>query len=280
MHNPISYLAPLALAGLAFAFAQPVAANGSPTVRMASLGFVRAQLTATVISENGYQHLALNRLRILRAGRAAFDAKLPEQESSDYQPAFTGADLLQVRQLGRGNEPAVIVQVYTGGAHCCTRTALYWYDPPARRYRVVERDWGNGGYALKNLEPYDAVPEFVTSDQAFAYAFASYAGSGRPLQVLRFRRGAFVDVTGCYPKLIAAEAQRFWQSALQQRAAPYGEPNGVLAPYVADQYLLGRGPAAWQRLDQFPSADAKFRADLRKLLTGSGYIGAPSPNCA
>jgi len=280
MGRPLLYFAALTLALLAAAIAHPARAAAKQQIFSVSLGVIRAELTARTVDEYGRPVLVLNHLRILRSGRSAFEGKLPEQESTDYQPAATGADLLQIRKLDPGDEPSVIVQVYTGGAHCCTRTALYWFDKPARRYRVLERDWGNGGYALKKLGAHDAAPEFVTSDQAFAYAFASYAGSGTPLQVYRFRRGAFDAVTRCYPKLIATQAQEFWQSATQQKSVAYGEPNGVLAPYIADEYQLGRGPRVWRRLDQFPSANAGFRAALRKLLKRNGYLNAAAPNCA
>jgi len=265
----------LAAAGTALASAASVVQT-----RSASFDGVRAMLAyrQAPSAQPGY---LFTRLMIYRRGALAFDGSPPAGYNATYLTEISPAsDVLQVRELDRDNEPEVIVQMYTGGAHCCIRTLIYGYVAAKRTYLPLETDWQNSGFALKELEAGGSWPEFLSEDNAFAYAFASYAGSGMPLLIFRYRSGALLDMTRCYPQRIAAQANGFWSSALEQKRDPNGEPNGVLAGWVADQYNLGAGPAAWAQLKQFPSADAKFTASLRDLLKKNGYLRATAPGCA
>ena len=57
---------------------------------------------------------------------------------------------LQVVDLDADGEPEVLVDAYTGGAHCCALTEILRFDGAA--YAPAETTWGNFGYALKDLD--------------------------------------------------------------------------------------------------------------------------------
>ncbi len=104
---------------------------------------------------------------------------------------------------------------------------------------------GSGG-CFEDLDG-DNNYEFVTVDNAFLYAFSSYAASFPPSKIYTFQQGKLADVTRKYPqelrKTLAAMLKAF-QLAKKEKA----EVNGILAGYVAQKILLGEYEEAWQFL--------------------------------
>src|SRR5262249_46974172 len=118
----------------------------------ASSGEVHATLSYK--EENGLFRDA--RLQIARGGQRRLD--LPVRR-------LTGARLvrLQARDLDGDREPEVLVELYTNGAHCCTITLIYRWDPRTNRYVSATRNWGDPGYRLADLDG-DGRPELVSAD--------------------------------------------------------------------------------------------------------------------
>jgi hypothetical protein len=181
-------------------------------------------------------------LTIVRAGAPAFDGA-PTTDCRDtclYVASGRRDSPLQVVDLDGDGEPEVLVDVYTGGAHCCSQTEAFRFDGTA--YAPIELSWGNGGYELKDLDG-DGRPELVGLDDAFAGAFTSYAGSFFPPRVVDFdvtAPGAQRVVTTRFPALARAnarEALHLLRKVRRQRL----ETLGLVAAYVADLYLQGRG---------------------------------------
>lgn len=216
------------------------------------------------------------RLKIIRAGQTLLDQPLPESEGSwpvvalktDWARENTP---FQVRDLDADQEPEVLLDLYTGGAHCCTYSLIYRYDP-VKKYSYIRHDWGNRGYVLKNLDQ-DPIPEFSSQDDRFAYAFGSYAGSGYPLQIWQYYQGKMRQVTRRYPKLIYSDAYSWWQLFTKnaQDTVEYG--RGPLAAYLADKYLLGQGQDGWKRVQQvYRGSDRQqYFTELRSFLQKTGY---------
>jgi hypothetical protein len=252
--------APLAGACLALALALPgtagAADGGSAT---ASSGAVQATLTwAAAQYGNKDPHLV-----VTRAGAAVFDgtpvvAGSPCSEDGCVFAASGKRDApLQVVDLDADGEPEVLVDAYTGGAHCCALTEILRFDGTA--YTPSEASWGNIGYDLKDLDG-DGRPEFVSLDDAFSYAFGSFAGSYHPPLVLDYdatAKGLFSDVTRRFPALARKNAKDALHTLARARRQHF-ETLGVVAAYVADLYLLGRGREVRPYL-----ARARGRGDLR-----------------
>ena len=230
--------------------------GGSAT---ASAGAVQATLTwAAAEFGNKDPHLV-----VTRAGAPAFDgspvpAGSPCTEEGCIYAASGKRDApLQVVDLDADGEPEVLVDTYTGGAHCCALTEILRFD--ATTYAPAETSWGNIGYELKDLDG-DGRPEFITADDAFSYAFASYAGSFHPPLVLDYdvtAKGSFRNVTRRFPALARKNA-RDALHALARARRDHFETLGPVAAYVADLYLLGRGREVRPYL-----ARARKRGDLR-----------------
>ncbi|BAS58939.1 hypothetical protein LBWT_49070 [Leptolyngbya boryana IAM M-101] len=213
------------------------------------------------------------RLKIQRSNQTVFD-KAPGSEEYDRPLLDWNAedqDSFLVRDLNGDQEPEVILDFFTGGAHCCTYSLIYHYDAKQQQYVESRAFWGNLGYQLQDLEG-DGKVEFMSANDSFAYAFTSYAASAFPIQIWRFENGKMIDVTRTYPKLIHSHAYRLWQ-AYQEVKGNDADVRGILAAYLADKYLLGQQEDGWKRLRQvYQESDREeYFVNLRKFLKESGY---------
>jgi hypothetical protein len=261
--RPRSPLAGAALA-LALALLAPGAAGAADGgTATKSAGAVQATFTwAAAQYGNKDPHLV-----VTRAGAPAFDGSpLPAdspcaQSNGDAGCTFAASGRrdapLQVADLDADGEPEVVVDAYTGGAHCCALTEILRFN--GATYAPFEASWGNIGYELKDLNG-DGHPEFVTADDAFSYAFASFAGSFHPPLVLDYdatAKGSFRDATRQFPAL-ARKNMKDALHALKRARRGHYETLGAVSAYVADLYLLGRGREVRPYLQR-----ARKRGDLR-----------------
>jgi hypothetical protein len=175
--------------------------------------------------------------------------------------------------------PEVLLDIYSGGAHCCFGTYVVYLDG-ARAGHSVFRLWGDPGYRLKTVGGTNA---FISADDRFAYEFTSFAGSGLPLEVFTLdANGAFQNVTKSQPALLRADAKQWWKAYVNQRGKTESDVRGVVAAWCADEYLLGQAPACETELKSalakgylagpnlWPQ-NAKFVTLLHKRLAKWGY---------
>jgi hypothetical protein len=91
------------------------------------------------------------RLAISRSGQMAYDKAVSSPHCATncgLESTPRGIDALHLLDLEGRGEPNVIVELNTGGAHCCTIVQVFSYDPAAMVYRSTERDFGDGGAHL------------------------------------------------------------------------------------------------------------------------------------
>ncbi|HET6795397.1 MAG TPA: hypothetical protein VFH45_13190 [Acidimicrobiales bacterium] len=268
-------------------------ADGTPVNLRATLGPVRATVTGTKTTRGG-PTLAGARLRLTSGGRVLIDQAIPPprtdppsdigvmpQSIGPAQPVTPTADTTAASPLCLASfkgmaTPTVVMGLTTGGAHCCTVVRAV----PARAggtASTVDRDLGNPGAELRAEGGHAVV---VTADNAFAYEFTDYAGSGMPVRVLELGPTGFVDTTRGHLSMVASDADQWW-SAFGEASAQH-DGNGVLAAWVADECVLGRSSQAWATVDRlqaqgrlvgpsgWPSGSA-FVRNLRGFLTAQHY---------
>lgn len=264
----------MVLLALSLAFsqaAQSTTSTGPATQVTAQLGSVRAD--ATCEPERDGAFCAPRHLEILREGKSIFE------ESFQGDAVFLMGDVgdrgsLEIVDLDQSGEPEVLLNLSSGGAHCCFSTRIYAFTGGAPPYVSILHDWGNAGYRLEDLDG-DKKLEFVTGDDRFDTAFTSHAASRRPPQVWHYANGRLVNVTRDYPALIEKDAAECWKAfeELSPKDPTGDEVRGVLAAYLADQSLLGRASEGWNRLlGAYRKPDRKkFFAELTALLQKSGY---------
>ena len=227
----------------------------------ASAGAVQATLTW----DKAELGVANPRLAIVRGGAALFDAS-PVAGSDSCREGYCSflasgkrKSALQVVDLNGDGEPEVLVDAYSGGAHCCALTEILAFNGTG--YGVTEAYWGNTGYELQDLDV-DGKPELVGYDDAFAGAFSSFAASFFPPRVVDYDpsvKGALRDVTDHFVALIRKN-QRQALHALKRARRQHYETLGIVAAYVADMYLIGDNDAVRPYLKR-----ARKRGDLRTI---------------
>lgn len=219
------------------------------------------------------------RLTIQRSGVTVYDRPTHSAFCSPFCNA-NGSSPLAVRDIEGNGEPDVLLDLYTGGAHCCSIVQIYSYDAAARSYTLYEHDFFDPGARIVDLAG-DGKLEFESANAAFEYEFASFAYSGVPIQVWRFLGGRLHDVTRSFPRAIAADAANWYRGFVLNRRAGLG--LGLIAAWAADEYLLGRRSlvaatlSRERRLGHLRSGDGlgpsggAFVTKLYRFLRHEGY---------
>ncbi len=220
-------------------------------------------------------------LTITRAGHTAFDATVstPFCGTSCWPDVWPGHRFLTVADLGAGGSPDVILDLYSGGAHCCSILQVYRFEADRGTYSILQRDFGDPGASLVEL---GGSRVFLSADDRFAYAFTSFAFSGLPVAIWQLRPQGFADVTRRFPARIATDAARQYGAYLANRSQGFG--LGFIAAWAADEDLLGhatlvartlsaaKGDGYLRSADGLASAGA-FIASLQRDLAKWGYAG-------
>ncbi len=190
----------------------------------------------------------------------------------------------------------VIIQTYSGGAHCCTNFSIYtWQGDDFVAESTGYLDGGGGEF--KDLDD-NITKEFDSSDNAFLYAFSGYAVSFPPSMILSLENGQFVDVTQQFPQKLKSRVWQMFLAIRELQAQGYGV-NGILAGYVAQKILLGEFDQGWEFMlanydhtsdwgleiyndqGEVIGTYADFPTALRVFLIDLGYLlpdGTPNPN--
>jgi len=149
---------------------------------------------------------------------------------------------IQIAELDPTNPyPEVVVSFFTGGAHCCSMTSVIASNADGSEWATVDVGEFDGGPMLAIDLDGDGTYEFETRDNNFLYAFACYACSEAPLQVLALKDGKIANVS-TDPRFKKAHAAWLRNMIV---GVPEEEVNGFLAGYVAQKIRLGEGKQAW-----------------------------------
>jgi hypothetical protein len=194
------------------------------------------------------------------------------------QPFCRPGDL-NVVDLDADGEPEILVDVFTGGAHCCVIAQLFEWD--GLTYRTTQHDFRDAGYSVEDLDG-DGRPELSSADARFAYQFASFAGSGFPFQAFQVDAGRFVDVTAGFPDQLRADAQAHWREWVKRRGKPRWEGLGPFSAWVADMERLGETDRIateiarakrhrWLRAFKPWASGKQYLAELDRFLKQLGY---------
>jgi len=266
------------------ALAAAPGAAAAPVEEVVTSGQVTATLSYDKRPDGTYRDF---RATVVRAGQTLVDEALPEGCGTCFaMPGNAGAGEKSIvaRDLDGDAEPEVVVSLYTGGAHCCTISTLYGFQPAAGDYRRIRRNWRDAGFRLRDIGR-DGTVEFDSRDANFAYAFASYAESFLPRQIFHYRAGRLVDDTSDFRRLVRRDAKRALRLYRRYRDDEGVNPRGFLAGWVADKYRLGQRRAANRALRralrrgelgktapfQVGPAGRRYVKQLKRFLRKLGY---------
>ncbi len=165
----------------------------------------------------------------------------------------------------------VIVDVFTGGAHCCSVSTIVRSTPKSWGSPLVH-DWADHSYELKDLGG-STTPEFVTDDPRFTGTYAAYAVSASPIRIYSMEGGQLKVVTPQFPDWIRQDIKQWeqrWQEIGKEKDADIVAMGGraAVAAWVADLVLLQQFDAAKAVL-----AAAQARGDFKDFPGFGGQLG-------
>jgi hypothetical protein len=194
----------------------------------------------------------------------------PVEVTGDVGPVW------REQQLSFGNFapglPGVLFENFTGGAHCCNIMTAVFADKG--RLRLAKLGSWDGDY-LKGFPAdidHDGVADIQQRDNAFLYAFSSYAGSYAPPVVLNITAAGVSNVSqhATFRLLFAKDA------AFARRACMGGsEPGGACAGYVASSARSGGFATAWAEM--LTRYNGKDRSDFPTRCRVEPAAGATCP---
>ena len=262
-----------------------IGANASASTRSESASL--SNVVATYSYAGTYPQSLDSRLEIERSGVVVYDQPVSSKWCgtgcwpNSISPSARVVHVVRLRARGL---PNVVLDLYTGGAHCCAVEQVFYFDASTKKYVKVERDFGDPGARLEKLGA-GGSDDFVTANDAFAYEFTDFAASGLPIEILKFTNHSFQNVTRSFPTLISTDASQWLKAYEEASSSHYSDTVGVVAAWAADEDLLGHSSEVTTflmkqvklgRLNSLlnPKAGSgeKFVLLLQKFLKQQGYL--------
>jgi hypothetical protein len=224
-------------------------------------------------------------LTIVVKGKTVYDESVSSKWCGKECSANVIAGARRVIHLVRlqpKGSPSVVLDLYSGGAHCCFIEQVYSFGAKSSTLYKSEHDFGDPGVRLVKV---GTSVKFLSANDAFAYEFTDYAASGEPIEILSFAHNVFHNVTRSYPQLIAKDASQ-WMSAFHAQASThYQDSVGVVAAWAADEDMLGHSSTVARfltvqaraghlnsALSPITPSGQKFVNALQKFLRRQGYV--------
>jgi hypothetical protein len=191
-------------------------------------------LTATLTYTPGHPEQSDNNIaiRITQGSTLLYSGAAAGKCSNDCDVL---ADPVSIVNLESG-QPDVVLEVYSGGAHCCFFDQVFSPASSGNWYTRTQYEFGDPGAKLVDLN-HDGLDEFETADDSFAYRFSDYAESALPIEVLTYAKHQFTNVTRQYPALISKDAKLWWGYYVKDHDAGRA---GLIAAWAADEWNLGQ----------------------------------------
>jgi hypothetical protein len=251
------YVAAIAVAAAALAGPATAARVG---YRVAAAGAWHAELTW--VDRPTFPQYTKLHLTVRDGSRVVVDRPVRLDGRNDGPGLQPGA--LSFRDLDGDGRDELLLDLFTGGAHCCFVEQLL--DVSTVPPRTLQKDFGDPGARVERLAGRVLL---VSADDSFAYRFTAYVASGLPIQVWEYRNGGLHDVTRSYPAQIGRDARSWWRAYVQERRR-HGDVRGLLAAWAADRALLGQATAARRTLTRI--APAAYVRELWRFLAHEGYV--------
>lgn len=193
-----------------------------------------------------------------------------------HQIVQTGSSAVQF-VVGRfdpsSSSSQLVISTFSGGAHCCASRYIFLYQAGGWVNLTLPAGAQDTDLTVAQDINGDGVPDFVLSDERFAYAFDSFAESWMPPRVFFLDHGALKE---------GSASRRY--DALYRKDMAEAEvyclrhTHGACAGYVADAIRLGETGRGWNFMLQHICADEAcadgrtFPDALAQFLVRNEYL--------
>ena len=173
--------------------------------------------------------------------------------------------------------PEVIVDTYSGGAHCCFGTrVISLRDLPVS---ILQKPESNAGGVFQDLNG-DGIYEFLTADDLFAYKYCPYAGSPFVRVIMEYDPGQdqYIPASPRFADQFGEDIQEHAAWAQQAQPGDHGEQDNTtkcaVLPLVLDYLYSGQPDKAHselQRIYPYPDAES-FWNEVLAAVQGSPFF--------
>jgi hypothetical protein len=228
-----------------------------------------------------------SRLEISEGGTVIYNQSVRSKWCGDQcSPSIIARDrkVVHVVRLSPSESPSVVLDLYSGGAHCCFVEQVYSLGTNSHVVHKAEYNFGNPGVRLVKLGAGGSY-DFLSANNDFAYAFTDFAASGMPIEIFNFSHDAFHNVTKSYPSLIRKDAAQWMKAFRSQANSHYQDSVGLVAAWAADEDMLGHfaGVARFltaqakaghlnSALNPITPSDNRYVVSLQTFLRKHGYV--------
>lgn len=193
--------------------------------------------------------------------------------------SLTGTD------INKDGYPEVIIETYSGGAHCCSSTLVY--SLRTTPVLILQKPESNAGGVFPDLD-HDGIREFETADDLFAYLYCPYAGSPSVRVIMEYdpQKDLYVPTsprfTDSYAPMIAEHVYR----------AEAGQPGGLgewdnttkcsILPLVLDYLYTGQKDKAYAelyRLYLYPDVEDFWKEIYQRVGESPLYTPLETDTC-
>ncbi len=237
----------------------------SATTQTASAGGVSATLSYT-----GGPGITTKDLRLSISQGGAVKYNQPVTSKLCFKTCSPeSAHSVHVVLLSGNGAMEVVLDLFTGGADCCTIEQIFTPSASIGTYYLTQRNFGPGGAKLEDLS-HNGSDELVGSDANFYCHFSACFASGLPIQIFSFTNTVITNVTRQYPAAIAKDAEGWWKAYTQHPS----QGEGLIAAWAADENELGKSSAVASTLAAQVRArhiTTSFVTQLKAFLRKHGY---------
>lgn len=267
----------LALAGLLAAPAaqahawREVMAVGKPEPTVLRDSGIEAEIDSVTLT-SGSDEIARARVVVRFPGQEPIDLPADPLRSDSY-PLAVG-----VGPLGPdGANPAVIVEGYSGGAHCCATFQMATIVDGAVVMLSLPAMNGGPGTEFPTDVDGDGMADIRRTDDAFLYSFASYAASVAVPTFWNLRQGKLVDVSA-EPRFAPVYRDLADSALATCTDKEVADRNGACAAYAAAKARLGEAEEGIATAVENAAPAPEFEPTLRRLLKDRGYLDPQPPS--
>ncbi len=197
-------------------------------------------------------------------------------ESVSRLDELTGEDI-----TGEGH-PDVIIEAFSGGAHCCF--TYYVYDLGPQLTKVLESPTYDCPGTFQDLDG-DHIFEFVTCDDIFPYEYCAFAFSPMPTVIYRYEsEKGYLPASPDFSEQYTDDIARDTKLATTAQPSGSGEWGGTtkcsVLPLVLDYLYSGQPNEAWAALRyyyKYSDLEA-FQAEIEKRVKESTNFVLPPPS--
>jgi hypothetical protein len=184
---------------------------------------------------------------------------------------LTGSD------LNADGFPDLVVETYTGGAHCCFGTQVFSLRPTGAALILQKPESNAGGY-FENLGG-DQVSEFITYDDSLVYQYCPYAAGVTVKVIMAYDAGQdrYLPASPRFPEQYVEEISTH-EGRAQYGPGELGEWDGsnicAVLPLALDYLYMGqpeRAHTEFRSRYSGPDADAKWAEILQVVQLSPLY---------